>query len=641
MPDFMPDTIARSIRQALPACGILLLTGWLYYGALDTPFWGDDYVNLYGLDLIRTEGYPSYIFSGTAGPSGRPLSLLSFALQHTGWPNDPFSFKLVNLCLHLLNGALIVLICRRLVASTRIDESGNRIFPLLVAALWLLHPLQTTTVLYVIQRMTQLAVFFTLSGLYGYLHYRARYLNSGSLRDMLGMSLAVGGGLILGILSKEIGILLPLYILVLESTLLNDMKKMPRFRWWAGVFLAVPLAVLLAYLAMNFNSTLEDFETRHFDMMERLLTQPMVLFDYLSKIFLPQPGVFSIFNDDFPVVAGWGAPPEMVLYLVGIVGLIGLGWYYRRRQPVIGFAILWFLGGHLLESSFLSLELYFEHRNYLPLLGPCVLVAWLIFHVGNRYNKSIGYVCAALAILLLSLVTARENASYANPYANAVERASMQPDSIRAWSNLMDTYVMMGDYDRLTESFQKITATHNHALMLYVRKIYFTACRFNRTVPEADWSTLFANINLDEWYARSTVGAIDLVVKDMLYQDCRLVDPYQLVNLIVSLLDQPRYRRYRGMLHELAALVCLHIGDSQCALANISQGTVLSPTPQRFELQLNLLIALKDTEPARSALQAYKTFLDANPGHKLASRKSFALLNSQVRELAEKTSVRE
>ena len=638
---FMPATIARSIRQASPACGLLLLTGWLYYGALDTAFWGDDYHNLFGLALIGEEGYANFVFSGIAGPSGRPLSLLLFALQHESWPNDPFSFKLVNLCIHLLNGALIFLICRRLAALTRVADPCKDLFPLLVATLWLIHPLQITTVLYVVQRMTQLAVFFTLSGLYGYLHYRGRYMNSGNLKDLTGMSLAVGCGLILGVLSKEIGILLPLYILILESTLLTGLYKGPRLRWWAGVFLVGPLAMLLMYLAAHFNATLGDFETRHFGMLERLLTQPMVLFDYLSKIFLPQVGGFSIFNDDFPVVNGWGSPPEMVLYLIGIAGLLGLGLYYRRRQPVVGFAILWFLGGHLLESSFLSLELYFEHRNYLPLLGPCVLVAWWIIRLGSRYKKAAGYAAATLIVLLLSLGTARETASYEDLYSKAVERASLQPESVRAWSNLMDLNVAIGDYDRFTESFRQITTNQNHALLLYVKKIHFTACYFHRAVPEADWDAVFAKLDLDEWYARGTIGAIDDVVKAMLNRDCRLVDPYRLVNLIINLVGQPRYIKYGGMLHELAALVCVHIGDSQCALANINQATTMNPTPQRFELQLNLLIALKDIEAAQSALLVYKAYLAANPRYMLASRESFSLQDGRVRELAEKTSVRE
>lgn len=625
---------ARDIRQAIFIGGLFLLTCLVYYGALGSHFWGDDYYNLYGLELIETNGYSNFIFNGIAGPSGRPLSLLSFALQHESWPNNPFSFKLANLCLHLLNGLLIYLIGKRVVTHLPGMGAGRGSFPLVVTALWLLHPLQISTVLYAVQRMTQLAVFFTLAGILGYLVFRGKYLLTGRVRGLLYMGLAVGAGTIFGVLSKEIAILLPLYILILECTLLAGISRDIRFRWWAGLFLVAPLFLLMGYLTLHFPDTQMGYQSRHFTMSERLLTQPMVLFDYLAKILLPIPGVYSIFNDDFPVVSGLLQPPSAIIYLLGIAGMLGLGLYWRRRRSVIGFAILWFLGGHALESSFISLELYFEHRNYLPLLGPCVLVAWVVSCVHGKYGRNIGYTTALIILVYLGLISARETASYENPYAKAVERVVMQPASARAWSYLMDLQVAAGGYDRFTEGFREATSKQNHALLLYVKKIHATACHFHREVPVSDWDALFANLNLDEWSVTGTIGSINDLVEAMLHRDCQGVNPYRLMGLIIRLTEQPRYQRYRGMLHELATLICIHIGDSGCALANIRQAVHLSPHAQRYELQLNLLIALEDTEAAQSTLVAYKDYLNRNPGLKLAYRDSLAALEQSVMALA-------
>ena len=620
----------KDSRQALFVGGLLLLTCLVYYGGLGSHFWGDDYYNLYGLELIETNGYSSFIFNGIAGPSGRPLSLLTFALQHESWPNNPLIFKLVNLCLHLLNGLLIFLIGKRLATLLPGMGAGQVSFPLVATALWLLHPLQVSTVLYTVQRMTQLAVFFTLAGILGYLVFRGKYLLTGRVRELLYMGLAVGVGVIFGVLSKEIGILLPLYILILEFSLLTGISRDTRFRWWASLFLVAPLLLLAGYMALHFPDTQLDYQSRHFSMSERLLTQPMVLFDYLAKILLPMPGVYSIFNDDFPVVSGLLQPPSMIIYTLGIAGMLGLGLYWRRRRRVIGFAILWFLGGHALESSFISLELYFEHRNYLPLLGPCVVVAWAVSCAHSKHGRKFGYTTALIILGYLGLISARETISYGNPYTKAVERVMMQPASVRAWSYFMDLQVAAEDYDRFTEGFYEATSKQNHALLLYVKKIHATACHFHREVPGLDWDALFANLNKDDWSARGTIGSVNDLVEAMLHRGCQRVDPYRLVELILHLTEHPRYQRYRGMLHELAALVCIHIGDGSCAIANIEEAVHLSPHPQRYELQLNLHIALGDPEAAQSTLLAYKDYLDGNPGLKLAYRDSLAALEQSV-----------
>jgi tetratricopeptide (TPR) repeat protein len=633
----MPSNMIRFMLRVILSGGILLLVALVYRGALHTSFWGDDYYNLYNLNLIDSEGYLYYIFNGIAGPSGRPLSLLTFAWQHESWPLDSYSFKVVNFGIHLINGILIYFLGRRLVPGVSSTGSGRELLPLLTAALWLLHPIQITTVLYVVQRMTQLAVFATLAGLYGYLYFREKYIATSSLNNLAGMSFSVGGGMVLGVLAKEIGILLPLYILVLEGTLLSCMFKDIRSRWWGGCFLIAPLAVLAGYMLMNFNSTLLDFQTRHFGMLERLLTQPMVLFDYLAKIILPQRGAYSIFNDDFPVVTGWLMPPEMIVYLIGIVALLGLGWHYRRRCPIFGFAVLWFFAGHALESSFLSLELYYEHRNYLPLLGPCVLAAWFVTRLCDKYGDRLGYMAALVMMALLASVTAKETASYEDPYLKAVERASVQPTSVRAWSHLMDLYVLMDDYDRYLATFSQITTNHNHALLLYIKKVYFTACLFKREVPERDWDEIFANLDLDEWYARGTIGALDEIVEAMLNRDCRLVNPYRFVELIIRLTDQPRYFKYGDMLHQLASLVCIHIGDGECALTNINEAIRLNPLPKYFELHLKLLIGMQDREGAQATLAEYRNYLKKNRRLIIANKAGLDSLDKQVLQMADAT----
>jgi tetratricopeptide (TPR) repeat protein len=613
----------------------LIITAVVYLPGLHSAFWGDDHINLFGLNQIASDGMAHFIFGGIAGPSGRPLSLLSFALQYPAWPLNSYLFKVVNLVIHLLNGALIYLICGRLVQYLPLRDNEKMLFSLLVPALWLVHPLQVTTVLYVIQRMTQLSAFFTLSGILLYLHYRNLYINGHVRKGLTGMSLAVFFCTLLGVWSKENGILLPLFIIILEATLLRNGDRGQVWRIWSWIFLVSPLLLLGVYLLLNLDSTLLDYQTRHYSVTERLMSQAVVIFDYLAKIFFPYPTAFSIFNDDFPVSTGLLSPPVTLLSLIGIISLCAIAVCYLSQQPVISFAIFWFLGGHLLESTYLSLELYYEHRNYLPLLGACVLIAWCIILLGRKFNWKMCYATAGLCYLLLTAVTALEAASWGNLYLKAVERANLQPKSVRAWSNLMDMYIVMEDYEHFDEVFNQITRNQEHALLLYIKKIHFTGCHFEKAVPDADWDALFDNLDIDEWYARGTIGGLNELVDEVINKECQGINPYKLISLIINLVDRPRFEKYRDMLHELAALVCIHVGDKDCALENINQSIELAANPQRYELKLKIHIALEDIDNAQMTLAAYKNFLKNNPRRMLVYQQSYSELTEQVADLSE------
>src|SRR5690606_15482615 len=98
---------------------------------------------------------------------GRPLSMLSFIINDFSWPSSPWPFKYTNLLVHLLVGVVIFGFARSLGQSRTKPVRGD--FVALVAmSAWLLHPMQLSTSMLVIQRMTQLSALFTFAGLWGY-----------------------------------------------------------------------------------------------------------------------------------------------------------------------------------------------------------------------------------------------------------------------------------------------------------------------------------------------------------------------------------------------------------------------------------------------------------------------------------------
>ena len=157
---------------------ILLIVLAACWPGLRGGFLFDDFANLLTLGATGPiDHWPTfwrYITSGTADPTGRPLTLLSFLLDARNWPADPYPFKRTSLILHLLNGALLAALLRQLglTAFGRVAQRRIEMAAVLGAAFWLLHPLFVSTTLYIVQREAMLPATFTLLGLLVWLRGR-------------------------------------------------------------------------------------------------------------------------------------------------------------------------------------------------------------------------------------------------------------------------------------------------------------------------------------------------------------------------------------------------------------------------------------------------------------------------------------
>jgi len=122
-----------------------------------------------------------FVFSGVTGPLGRPIAMASFTLDAQNWPAPAYSFKQTNLIIHLINGILIFFLATNLLqqlSPTKQNQAPIFYTALLTMSLWLIHPLQLSTILPVVQRMTELSAFFTLAGLIYYIKKRKLLIDS-------------------------------------------------------------------------------------------------------------------------------------------------------------------------------------------------------------------------------------------------------------------------------------------------------------------------------------------------------------------------------------------------------------------------------------------------------------------------------
>ena len=482
----------------LAALAALLALAWLaYWPGRTGPFLFDDFSNLATLgDYGRIDTWwkvVAFLTSGFAGPTGRPLSLATFLLDARNWPAAPEAFKLTNVAIHLLNGALLAGLSAALARALGLARQPAAWAGVLSAGLWLLDPFWVSTTLYVVQRMAMLAATFVFAGLWGYAHGRALLAQGRRRAGYAWMSASLALGTLLAVLSKENGALLPLLAWLLEALVFDRrhtaMEQCGRaFLTWRWVFIRLPALAVLGYLA-TFLPGLWTGATagRDFTPLQRLLTESRILWTYLGDIWLARTHDGGLFHDDIVLSTGLLQPLSTLFAALGILVLIAFAALSRwARHPVVaaaGVAVGFYLAGQVMESTWLQLELAFEHRNYLP--AGLMFLPLAIGVVGVRSsfvaNASkldltpiqprrwpIWFAIALLA--LFALQTARRADVWGKPFQQALVWAREHPDSPRAQGYLANSWSNTGNTPEAARLLDAALRKQPHSLILLINR---------------------------------------------------------------------------------------------------------------------------------------------------------------------------
>lgn len=417
----------------------LIATVAVYWPGLSGPFVFDDHQNIVlnqGLDLgdLTPTTIRQAALAGDAGPLGRPLSMLSFAFNRYFTGLDPFPFKFANLAIHLLNGVLVYLLGRALLASDGRSRSNIDLTAAIAASLWLLHPVQLTSVLYVVQRMTSLSATFVLLGLLTYVRLRTATMSTRHRQVLLWFG--VPAWTIAAALSKENGVLLIAYAFVIEATFFRFIVDRswrfatPNHFFWAG--LVVPLLVIFGWLLTHPDWLTRAAELRGFSATDRMLTQSRVLFEYIEMLFVPAISNLALFHDDLVISRGLFDPWTTAVAVGLIFALVVVASLGRRRWPWFTFAVWWFIAGHAMESTFVLLEMVHAHRNYLPYVGPILAVVVGVTRLFEMSSRRLSVPVVLLALSLLAGTTALRASQWRNPLDLALYEVRHRPTSPRA-----------------------------------------------------------------------------------------------------------------------------------------------------------------------------------------------------------------
>lgn len=379
---------------------IAIMLVLIYWPGLNGPFVLDDGENIsldpaIALKTLSVNNIKEALLAGDSGPLKRPLASISFALNYyfAGSFQNTLPFKATNLAIHIINSTLIyflVILLTRTPALATLTDRQKIQLAALTTALWAMHPIQLTNILYVVQRMNSLSALFVIAGLLVYVHGRQLL----ETKITKGFSLMVTGllaGMIFGLMAKENAALLPLFALTIEFVFYNRNNINTKTRYFLWLFyslvIAVPVIIFLVYLGKHPDYFLDTYATRNFSVSERMLTEARILWFYIRLILIPSVTELGLFHDDIALSTGLFSPFITFPAVVGLCALLIFALIKIKRHPLISFAILWFLAGHMLESSVFGLELAYEHRNYLPSFGILFVLSYFLILLPDKIQS--------------------------------------------------------------------------------------------------------------------------------------------------------------------------------------------------------------------------------------------------------------
>ncbi len=425
-----------------------------------------------------------------AGTFSRPVSYLSFGINHYFGGLNVFGYHLINLFIHYITALLLFSFILRTLKLPLLKEpytGSSYAIALIATLLWAINPIQVLSVSYIVQRMASLAGMFYIMAMYFYLRGRT----GGNRRknivffflSLLSWLLALG--------SKENAVMLPVAIFFYDLFLIQGVTR-ESIKRNIKIFI-VPLLIVSFVVIMytDVAGILGGYSERPFTLKERLLTEPRIIIFYLSLIVYPLSSRMAMFYDielSRNLFDPWTTMPAILFIL--LVNCYAL--YISRKQPLISFAIIFFFLNHLIEGSIIPLELIYEHRNYIPSMFLFVPVALLLVYVLDFFSRRKTIQFLVIILTLFIFVSQGHTVYMRNEIVGQnltlwFDNAQKAPNLSRVHNNLGNAFLEYGLRSDALNEFKKAQnvnryyKTYNPATVEYnIGHFYVTEGEYDR-----------------------------------------------------------------------------------------------------------------------------------------------------------------
>ena len=441
---------------------VTVLVGICYSNTLQNEWHFDDYPNIIHnrniqvAELSFAELKRSLYSNSQTGKLSRPVANFSFALNYYFSKLDTTGYHLVNISIHILCAFFVYLVFLQTLRLVQKEDDAAAMLSihdiaLLGALLWALHPIQTQAVTYIVQRMASMAALFYMMSFSCYLRFRQEGVRGRAVFLLLALLLWLAG-----VFTKENAALLPLVLIAYEIAFFqSSYKKAGKYLLIAAGLMLICLAAILLSGDLDLYQILSGaYEQRPFTPYQRVITEPLILVRYLFLLVYPNARLLTVESDIF-ASNGLFDPPVTFAAIVFISGLFAVGLGFLRRFPVVCFGIVFYFINHLVESSFLGLELYFEHRNYLPSIFLFLALAYYLMRATSWYfgqgRKSMGYFligCLTLFLIGEGSATFLRNDVWKTEISLQGDSIEKGPLNLRPYVSIASSYIERGEYGR-------------------------------------------------------------------------------------------------------------------------------------------------------------------------------------------------
>ena len=471
---------------------ILVVTVLVVYSiSIKGPYVFDDTFNIRDNPNIRLTNlkFNGIIKAGFESPSPhRPVANISFALNYYFNRNDTTGYHFINILMHILTGIILFYLIKatlrllnarnsdsgfetyitaekqnlsiqnsnnaNISTSLRsLDTTSNEILfiSFFTTFIWLVHPLQTQTVSYIVQRMNCMAAMFYILSLL--LYVKARLSNSKGKKLVLFLGCILSGILSLG--SKEIAATLPFFIFLYEWYFFQEVNLEWLKRNSIYLFCFLFIVALLIFFYMDghpIERILSTYSHRDFTLLQRVLTEFRVVIYYISLIIFPHPKRLNLLFD-FPISHSFHDPITTFISFLAIAGMLVTAILLAKRERLLSFCILWFLGNLVIESSVIGLEIIFEHRVYLPSMFFILIVVSLVYRFVS--SKRIVSILLCSVVIICSVWTYQRNIVWSNDVILWEDCVKKSPRKPRQHYNLGVVLAQKGKIDDAIKHYNK------------------------------------------------------------------------------------------------------------------------------------------------------------------------------------------
>ncbi len=376
----------------------------------------------------------------------RPALMFSYWLnfQHAG-NQDTFAYHMVNVLLHLFNGAFIYLAIRKLMSWAKAGQWHTEALSIFATGLFLLHPVQTESVSYIASRSETLSVFFVLAAFVVFLYRRTMSVGVGTALAVL---ILFGAAC----LSKEHAAVFPA-LLILTDYYWNPGFSLAGVRrnWklYIPIVLGGAVAVVFVFRLLKGASS-AGFGMKGLTWYQYFFTECRVIWDYIRLYLVP---VGQNVDYDYPfsrTIVDHGA----ILGLIGLLAVTVAAWIYRQRFTLASYG--WFVFLILLAptSSFVPInDPIAERRLYLPFIGLLLITVDFL----QRWKTGRTALVSVMGMLLLaeSALTYQRNLLWTASIDLWKDSVAKSPNKVRPRFQLARAYYDAASCPNAVDEYRK------------------------------------------------------------------------------------------------------------------------------------------------------------------------------------------